>query len=63
MNLPLHTGLLGAIEAGVVAFLIAVLMYALWHWLARAAGLSVGHVIGWSSLCAAAGFAIGLAVL
>lgn len=54
MNLPLHTGLLGALEAGLIAFLVAVLMYALWHWLARVAGLSVGHVIGWSSLCAAA---------
>ena len=54
MNLSLHMGLLGAIEAGLIAFLVAVLMYALWHWLARAAGLSVGHVIGWSSLCAVA---------
>ena len=54
MNLSLHMGLLGAIEAGLIAFLVAVLMYALWHWLARAAGLSVGHVIGWCSLCAVA---------
>lgn len=54
MNLPLHLGTLGALEAGLIAFFIAVLMYALWHWLSRAIGFSVGHVIGWSSLCAVA---------
>ena len=54
MNLPLHMGLLGALEAGLIAFAIAVLVYALWHGLSRAFGFSVGHVIGWGSLCAAA---------
>ena len=53
MNLPLHLGLPGALEAGLIAFAVAVLLYALWHGLSRAFGFSVGHVIGWSSLCAA----------
>ena len=49
MNLPLHTGLLGALEAGLIAFVIGVLVYALWSWVCRRAGLKVGHAIGWGA--------------
>jgi len=52
MNLPLHLGLLGALEAGLIALLIGVLVYALWSWVCRRVGLSIGHAIGWSSLIA-----------
>lgn len=47
MNLSLHTGLLGALEAGLIAFAIGVLVYALWSWVCRRAGLKVGHELGW----------------
>ncbi|AKC87126.1 hypothetical protein [Pseudoxanthomonas suwonensis] len=47
MNLPLHTGLLGALEAGLIAFAIGVLVYALWAWICRRAGLAIGHALGW----------------
>ena len=46
MNLPLHTGLLGALEAGLIAFVIGVLVYALWSWVCRRSGLKLGHAIG-----------------
>ena len=36
MNLSLHTGLLGALEAGLIAFAIGLLVYALWSWVRRA---------------------------
>ncbi len=47
MNLPLHTGLLGALEACLIAFLIGVLVYALWAWVCRRGGLTVAHAVGW----------------
>ena len=49
MNLSLHTGLLGALEAGLIAFAIGVLVYALWSWVCRRNGLKVGHAIGWGA--------------
>jgi hypothetical protein len=52
MNLPLHYGLLGALEAGLIALLVALLVYAGWAWLARRNGMSQGHVVGWSCLVA-----------
>ena len=36
MNLPLHFGLLGTLEAGLIALLVGLLVYALWHRLCRA---------------------------
>ena len=52
MNLPLHLGFLGALEAGLIALLVGVLAYALWHWLMRAFGGSVAQTIGWACLTA-----------
>lgn len=49
MNLSLHTGLLGALEAGLIAFVLGVLVYALGSWICRRTGLKVGHAIGWSA--------------
>ena len=54
MNLPLHTGLLGALEAGLIASLIGVLVYALWAWVCRRAGLTVAHAVGWGAAIAVA---------
>ena len=54
MNLPLHLGLLGALEAGLIALLIGVLAYGLLHWIVRKLRGSVGHSLGWSFVVAAA---------
>jgi len=53
MNLPLHLGFLGAIEAGLIALLVGILAYGLWNWLMRRVGASVGHAIGWACVTAA----------
>lgn len=52
MNLPLHLGLLGALEAGLIALLVGVLVYGLWHQIMRRAGGSSGQAIGWAMLTA-----------
>lgn len=52
MNLPLHFGLLGTLEAGLIALLVGLLVYALWHRLCRALGWTMGHAIGWSCVIA-----------
>jgi hypothetical protein len=54
MNLPLHFGLFGALEAGAIALLIGLLVYAVWHWIAARTGLHQSHAIGWSCLIAVA---------
>ena len=54
MNLTLHTGLLGALEAGLIAFAIGVLVYALWARVCRRAGLTVAHAVGWGAAIAVA---------
>ncbi|HYM87224.1 MAG TPA: hypothetical protein VET30_10910, partial [Pseudoxanthomonas sp.] len=54
MNLPLHLGLLGALEAGLIAVLVGLLAYALWRWIVRLAGGTVGHAIGWACVTAVA---------
>ena len=46
MNLSLHMGLPGALEAGLIALAIGVLVYALWSWVCRRSGLKLGHAIG-----------------
>jgi hypothetical protein len=48
MNLPLHLGVLGALEAGLIALLAGILFYGLWNWIMRRAGASIGHAIGWA---------------
>lgn len=54
MNLPLHYGLLGSLEAGLIALLIGVLVYALWALLGRYVTLGHGHAVGWACLIAVA---------
>ena len=48
MNLPLHFGLLGSLEAGAIALLVGLLVYFLWHHLCRVFRWSMGHAIGWA---------------
>ncbi|MEP6908737.1 MAG: hypothetical protein ABI858_12275 [Pseudoxanthomonas sp.] len=54
MNLPLHLGFLGAIEAGLIALLIGMLAFVFWRWLMRITGGSIGHALGWACLTAVA---------
>lgn len=53
MNLPLHLGLLGALEAGLIALLVGVLAYGLLQWVVRKLQGSVGHALGWGFVIAA----------
>ena len=53
MNLPLHLGLLGALEAGLIALLVGVLAYGLLQWVVRRLRGSVGHALGWGFVIAA----------
>lgn len=52
MNLPLHLGFLGAIEAGAIALLVGVLAFLFWRWLMRLTGGSIGHTLGWACVTA-----------
>ena len=52
MNLPLHFGLLGTLEAGLIALLVGLLVYSLWQRLCRWAGWSMGHAVGWACFIA-----------
>lgn len=52
MNLPLHFGLLGTLEAGLIALLVGLLVYALWYRLCRMFGGTAGHAIGWACVIA-----------
>jgi len=52
MNLPLHYGLLGVLEAGLIALLIGLLCFLFWHWLSGKMGWSIGHTIGWACVMA-----------
>lgn len=54
MNLPLHLGWLGALEAGAIALLVGMLVFALFHVLARRGQWREGHSIGWACLAAVA---------
>ncbi|MBJ7516181.1 MAG: hypothetical protein JHC82_08080 [Stenotrophomonas sp.] len=53
MNLPLHFGLLGTLEAAGIALLVGLLMYFLFHHIARALRWTHGHALGWASGIAA----------
>ncbi len=52
MNLPLHLGFLGALEAGLIALLVGALAFGLWRWLVRLLDGTVGHAIGWACVTA-----------
>lgn len=52
MNLPLHFGLLGAAEAGLISVLVGLLMYGLWRWILRAGEAAVGRTLGWAGFTA-----------
>ena len=54
MNLLLHFGLLGSLEAGVIALLAGLLVFCGWRWLGLRGGMSQGHIIGWACLIAVA---------
>lgn len=54
MNLPLHFGLLGSLEAGAIALLIGLLVFCGWRWLGLRGGMSQGQIIGWACLIAVA---------
>jgi len=46
MNLPLHYGLLGSLEAGGIALLVGLLVYFLWHHVCRWMRGTAGHALG-----------------
>jgi hypothetical protein len=52
MNLPLHFGLLGALEAGLIALAVGMLFYWAWHHLCLRLGWSNGRAIGWACVTA-----------
>jgi len=52
MNLELHYGLLGSLEAALIALAVGFVVYALWWQVCRRAALSHGHAIGVASLVA-----------
>jgi hypothetical protein len=54
MNLPLHFGFLGALEAGLIALLVGVLGYGLLQWIVGKMKGSVGHALGWGFVVSAA---------
>lgn len=54
MNLVLHFGLLGSLEAALIALAIGFVVFALWWQVCRRTGLSHGHAIAWASLIACA---------
>jgi hypothetical protein len=54
MNLPLHYGLLGVLEASAIAFAIGLLVYLLMRWIGTRNQWSPGHVIGWAGVIAIA---------
>lgn len=54
MNLPLHFGLLGTLEAGLIALLVGFAVYWLWSRLTRRLGWSDGLTLGWACVIAVA---------
>ncbi|KLI99766.1 hypothetical protein [Luteimonas sp. FCS-9] len=59
MNLPLHFGWLGVLEAALIAMAVGALCYLLFHWLGARHRWAHGHSIAWSSLGALA-IAVGI---
>jgi hypothetical protein len=54
VNLALHNGWLGALEAGALALVIGLLAYLLCHFLARGLRWPEGHAIGWAAFASVA---------
>lgn len=54
MNLVLHYGLLGSLEAALIALAVGFVVFALWWRICLRVGLSRGHAIGWACLAAIA---------
>jgi hypothetical protein len=54
MNLPLHNGFLGVIEAGLIALLVGILAYALLRWVVRAMDGTTAQALGWACVIAVA---------
>ena len=54
MNLPLHTGWAGALEAGLIALVVGMLAYAVFHAIGARARWTHGHAVGWACLAAVA---------
>lgn len=54
MNLALHGGWLGIVEAGLIAFVIGVIAYVCWHVVACWLQWPQGRAFGWACLTAAA---------
>lgn len=52
MNLALHRGWLGVMEAGLIAFAVGLLVFVVFHRLSTRGGWGPGHAIGWSALAA-----------
>lgn len=52
MNLPLHMGWLGVLEAALIALFIGVLAWFCWRWMAKVAGWPEGRAIGWACVTA-----------
>ena len=54
MNLPLHLGWLGALEAGLIAMAIGFVLFLATHALSGRLAWSPGHSVGWACLGAVA---------
>lgn len=54
MNLPLHFGLLGSLEAGAIALLVGLLVYFLWQHLCRWLRWSRELALGWACVMSVA---------
>lgn len=52
MNLPLHLGWLGVLEAALIALLVGIAAWLFWGWLARRNHLSGPQAIGWACVSA-----------
>lgn len=52
MNLPLHFGWLGVLEAALIALAIGIVIWFFWRWLARLAGWPEARAIGWACVMA-----------
>lgn len=54
MNLPLHTGWLGVLEASAIALAIGFLVFLFWHFLCRRLHWSDARAVGWACAVAVA---------
>ena len=54
MNLPLHLGWPGVLEAAAIAFAVGVLCFLFWRWACRRTGWGEARAIGWACVSAVA---------